>query len=118
MTFTANRCATEGIEDIVDRCDDSLAKDIRFQEADKRAMDMIGCIRDVLKQGKDTSEALDLLDELEDVLVERDTVMEDILGEIHWTDIQLAYELGRMYCQMEKRRERLRRRHTDEGRRE
>lgn len=118
MTFTANRCATEGIEDIVDRCDESLRKDTRFQEADQRAMDMIGCIRNVLEQGKNNSEAIDLLYELEDILIERDTVMEDVLGEEHWTDIQLAFELGRMYCQLEKRRERLRRSHSDEGRHE
>lgn len=118
MTFTANRCATKGIEDIVDRCDESLRKDARFQEADQRAMDMIGCIRNVLKQGKNNSEAIDLLYELEDILIERDTVMEDVLGEAHWTDIQLAFELGRIYCQLEKRRERLRQSHSDDGRHE
>lgn len=118
MKFTANCCATEGIEDIVDRCDENLAKDTRFQEADQRAVDMIGCIRRVLEEDKDSSRALDLLDELEDTLTERDTVMEDVLGEYHWTDIQLTFELGRMYYLLEKRRERLRQSHLDEGRHE
>jgi len=118
MKFTANRCATEGIEDVVDRCDETLAKDTRFQEADRHAMNIIGCIRDVLEDDKDSSKALDLLDELEDALTDRDTVMEDVLGEYHWTDIQIAFELGRMYCELEKRRERLRRSHLDDGRHE
>lgn len=118
MKFTANCCATEGIEDIVDRCDENLVKDTRFREADQHAMNIIGCIRDVLKDNKDSSKALDLLYELEDALTERDTVIEDVLGEYHWTDIQLAFELGRMYCQLEERRERLRRCDPDEGRHE
>lgn len=118
MKFTANCCATEGIEDIVDRCDENLAKDIRFQEACQRAVDMIGCIRRVLEEDEDSSKALDLLDELEDALIEQDTVMEDVLGEYHWTDIQLAFELGRMYCLLEERGESLRQSYLDEGRHE
>ena len=116
MKLTANRCATEGIEETFDRYEITLEKDPSVQRANKRVKDMIGCIRDVLKNGQDPAEALSLLNELDDEYVNLDTEKLKTLAKTGWNDVQVAYELGREYCELEMRHERLQREKPDEGR--
>ena len=118
MRFTTNSCATEGMEETFDRYDNILKKDPTVQTANMRVRDMIGCIRDVLIKGKDPEEALSLLDELDDEYVNLDTEKLKALARTGWNDVQVAYELGREYCELEKRRERLRQCDPDDRGRE
>lgn len=114
MRFTTNRCATEGMEETFDRYEEILEKDPMVQIANKHVRDMIGCIRDVLLKGETPAEALSLLDELDDEYVNLDAEKLKALARTGWNDVQVAYELGREYCELEKRRERLRRCEPDE----
>ena len=118
MRFTTNRCATEGMEETFDRYEHILEKDPMVQIAVKRVRDKIGCIRDAVIKGKAPAEVLSLLDELDDEYVNLDTEKLKTLARTGWNDVQVAYELGREYCELEKRRERLRQRHPDERGRE
>lgn len=52
MKFTANRCATEGIEETFDRYESIIDKDPLIWMTNRRVKDMIGCIRDALINGK------------------------------------------------------------------
>lgn len=116
MKFTVNRCATEGIEETFDRYEYLMRKDPSVLNANKRVRDMIGCIRDVLANGQDPAEALSLLDELDNAYVDLDTEKLKVLAETGWNDVQVAYELGREYFLLEKRRDRLRQEDPDERR--
>ena len=116
MKFTVHHCATEGIEETFDRYEITLERDPSVLRANKRVKDMIGCIRDVLTNGQNPAEALSLLDELDDEYVNLDTEKLKALAKTAWNDVQVAYELGREYCELEKRRERLRQEDPDEGR--
>ena len=118
MRFTTNSCATEGMEETFDRYEEILEKDPTVQIANTRVRDMIGCIRDVLTKGQNPAEALSLLDELDDEYVNLDTEKLKALARTGWNDVQVAYELGREYCELEKRRERLRQSEPDERGRE
>ena len=118
MRFTTNSCATEGMEETFDRYEHILEKDPMVQIAVKRVRDKIGCIRDAVIKGKAPAEVLSLLDELDDEYVNLDTEKLKTLARTGWNDVQVAYELGREYCELEKRRERLRQRHPDERGRE
>lgn len=118
MRFTTNSCATEGMEETFDRYEHILEKDPMVQIAVKRVRDKIGCIRDAVIKGKAPAEVLSLLDELDDEYVNLDTEKLKALAKTAWNDVQVAYELGREYCELEKRRERLRQRHPDERGRE
>ena len=116
MRFTANSCATEGIEETFDRYDGILRRDPSVQEAEMRVKDMIGCIRNVLIKGKDTAEALSLVDELDDAYVNLDTEKLKTLAKMRWNDVQVAFELGRTYCKLEELHYRHRRCDPDEER--
>lgn len=118
MRFTANSCATEGIEETFDRYDGILGRDLSVQEAEMRVKDMIGCIRDVLIKGKKPTEALSLLDELDDAYVNLDTEKLKTLAKTGWNDVQVAFELGRKYCKLEELYYRHRRCDPDEERSE
>ena len=118
MRFTTNSCATEGMEETFDRYEHILEKDPMVQIAVKRVRDKIGCIRDAVIKGKAPAEVLSLLDELDDEYVNLDTEKLKTLARTGWNDVQVAYELGREYCELEKRRERLRQSEPDERGRE
>ena len=118
MRFTTNSCATEGMEETFDRYEHILEKDPMVQIAVKRVRDKIGCIRDAVIKGKAPAEVLSLLDELDDEYVNLDTEKLKALARTGWNDVQVAYELGREYCELEKRRERLRQSEPDERGRE
>ena len=115
MRFTTSRCATEGMEETFDRYEEILEKDPSVQVVNRHIRDMIGCIRDVLTKGQNPAEALSLLDELDDEYVNLDTEKLKTLAKTGWNDVQVAFELGRMYCELEERHYRHRRCDPDEG---
>lgn len=114
MRFTTKCCATEGMEETFDRYEELLERDPAVQIANVHVRGIIGCIRDVLIKGENSAEALSLLDELDDEYVNLDTEKLKTLARIGCYDIQVAYELGQEYCELEKRRERLRQCELDE----
>lgn len=114
MASATIRCVTEGMEETFDRYDGILKEDPMVQSVNMRVRDIIESIRKVLIRGNAPAEALSLLDELDDEYVNLDTEKLKTLARTGWKDVQLAYELGRKYCELEKRRERLRHSEPDE----
>lgn len=106
MKFTANLdCATEGLEERTDRYDETARKDEHVRECLSRIEDNIGWIRDVLIRCQATKEDIELLKDLDNAIVDYQTLLVDFLAGKAHMEINAAYRIGQMYGQLRESRD-------------